>query len=136
MVCRRTIVLFGFALLPAFAGEWDRMVGRWRSRITVVRSGRPLHSRLRIAISAAGGAAVEEFTTGGALAWIYKGTLRMTADQELLFEVQSVTDPNGTVPEEGRARYQAGETYNLGAVDYLSPARIRVGALELQKELE
>ena len=76
------------------------------------------------------------FATGGQLAWLYKGTARFRADGELYLNVASVTDPNGATPEPGRARYEPGESYNLGAVEFISAARVRVGALELRKELD
>ncbi|MFN0105050.1 MAG: hypothetical protein ACKV2U_23570 [Bryobacteraceae bacterium] len=122
--------------LPSPAGDFGRLAGRWRSRITVVRNGRPLYTRLRLTFTPAGSFAIEEFATGGQLAWIYKGAARLTSDSELFLDINSVTDPNGATPEEGRARYQSGESYNLGAVEYISAARVRVGAMELQKELD
>jgi hypothetical protein len=135
MIPRRLAIALPFSLLLT-AGDFDRLAARWRSRITVIRSGRPLYTRLRLTFSAAGSFAIEEFATGGALAWTYKGTARINADKELFLDVASVTDSNGATPESGRARYEPGESYNLGVVEFLSPARVRVGALELQKELE
>ncbi|MBL8240121.1 MAG: hypothetical protein JNM66_22055 [Bryobacterales bacterium] len=135
MIPRRLAIALPFSRLLA-AGDFDRLAARWRSRITVVRNGRPLYTRLRITFSASAGFAIEEFATGGALAWLYKGVARINADRELFLEVASVTDANGATPEPGRARYQSGETYNLGVVEFLSSARVRVGALELQKELD
>ena len=135
MIPRRLAIALSLSALM-IAGGFGRFAGRWRSRITVIRSGRPLHTRLRLTFSAAGSFAIEEFATGGAIAWIYKGTARLNADNELFLDVASVTDPNGATPESGRARYEPGESYNLGSVEFLSPARVRVGALELQKELE
>ena len=136
MTSRRLAIALLLSTLPLAANDFDRLAGRWRSRITVVRGGRPLYTRLRLTFSAAGGFAVEEFATGGQLAWIYKGVARLTADGELYLDVNSVTDPNGATPEPGRARYEPGESYNLGAVAYISVARVRVGALELLKELD
>ena len=124
------------AALPSDANDFARLTGRWRSRITVVRNGRPLFTRLRLTFSANGGFAVEEFATGGRLAWLYKGVARLTADGELYLDVNSVTDPHGATPESGRARYEPGESYNLGAVEYISAARVRAGSLELLKELD
>jgi hypothetical protein len=136
MNSRRRAIALILITLPLAAGDFDRLAARWRSRITVVRNGRPLYTRLRLTFSAAGSFAIEEFATGGQLAWIYKGAARLTKDGELYIDVNSVTDPNGAAPEPGRARYDSGESYNLGAVEYLSAARVRVGALELQKELD
>lgn len=136
MLSRRQAVAL---LLPAFtavAGSFDKLNARWRSRITVIRNGRPLYTRLRLTFTAAGSFAIEEYATGGQLAWLYKGTARFTAENELFLDVASVTDTNGASAEPGRARYEAGESYNLGAVEYLSTARVRVGALELQRELD
>lgn len=130
---RRAILLL---MLPLAAGDFDRLAARWRSRITVIRNGRPLYTRLRLTFSAAGSFAIEEYATGGQLAWIYKGAARLTKDGELYIDVNSVTDPNGATPEPGRARYESGESYNLGAIEYISAARVRIGALELQKELD
>ena len=132
---RLTIALLLFAL-PLAANDFARFAGRWSSRITVVRNGRPLYTRLRLTFSASGSFAVEEFATGGQLAWIYKGTARFTADGELYLDVASVTDSNGATPESGRARYEPGESYNIDAVAYISAARVRAGALELRKELD
>jgi hypothetical protein len=136
MTSRRLAIALLLSSLPSIAGDFDRLAARWRSRITVIRSGRPLYTRLRLTFSAAGSFAIEEFGAGGELAWIYKGAARFAADRELFLDVNSVTDPNGTAAEPGRTRYQAGESYNLGTVEYISAARVRVGALELQKELE
>jgi len=136
MTTRRQAITAFLTMLPLAAGDFDRLAARWRSRITVIRGGRPLYTRLRLTFSAAGSFAIEEFATGGQLAWIYKGAARLEKDGELFLDVNSVTDPNGTAPEPGRARYESGESYNLGAIEYLSAARIRVGALELQKELD
>ena len=61
---------------------------------------------------------------------------RFTADGELYLDVANVTDSNGATPEPGRARYETGESYNVGAVGYISAARVRAGALELLKELD
>jgi hypothetical protein len=135
MIPRRLAIALSLSALVS-AGDFDRLAGRWRSRLTVIRGGRPLHTRLRLTFSAAGSFAIEEFATGGALAWIYKGSARLNADKELFLDVASVTDSNGATPESGRTRYEPGESYNLGVVEFLSPARVRVGALELQKELE
>jgi len=132
---RRTLVAL-LAGLAAQAGDFDRLAGRWRSRITVVRNGRPLYTRLRLLFTAAGGYSIEEYATGGQLVWIYKGAARLGKDGELFLDVASVTDPNGAAAEEGRARYRAGESYNMGAIEYVSAARVRVGSLELQKELD
>jgi hypothetical protein len=136
MIPRRLALLFFLPILPAAPAGLDRLAGRWLSRINFVRNGRPLYTRLRLTFLASGGFAIEEFAPGGALAWIFKGTARLTADSELFLDVASVTDANGAAAEPGRARYEAGESYNLGAVEFLSAARVRVGALELQKELD
>lgn len=95
-----------------------------------------MYTRLRLTFAASGGFQVEEYAAAGPLAWIYKGTARVSPEKELLLEMSAVTDPNGAEAEPGRARYEAGETYNMGAMEFLSTARVRVGALELQRELE
>lgn len=136
MISRRQTLTLFLATLPIAAGPFDKLAARWRSRITVIRSGRPLYTRLRLTFTAAGGFVIEEYATGGQLAWLYKGAARLNDASELFLDVASVTDPNGAAADPGRARYDAGETYNLGAVEYLSAARVRIGALELQKELE
>lgn len=136
MTSRRSAITLLASALPLAAGEFDRLAARWRSQITVVRNGRRLNTRLRLIFSSAGGFAIEEFATGGRLVWIYKGVARFTADGELCLDVDSVTDPNGTTPEPGRARYEAGESYNLGAFEYIAASHVRVGALELRKELD
>ena len=123
MISRRQTLTLFLATLPCPAGPFDKLAARWRSRITVIRSGRPLNTRLRLTFTAAGSFVIEEYATGGQLAWLYKGAARLN-------------DPNGAAADPGRARYDAGETYNLGAVEYISAARVRIGALELQKELE
>ena len=136
MTTRRLAIALLLATLPSSAAEFDRLAARWRSRITVLRGGRPIYTRLRLTFSAAGSFVIEEFATGGQLAWLYKGNARLSADQELFLDVNSVTDANGSTPEAGRARYESGESYNLGVVEFLSAARVRVGALELLKELD
>jgi hypothetical protein len=136
MIPRRLVLALFSSILPAAPSGLERLAGRWRSRFTVIRSGRPLYTRIRLTFLASGGFAMEEFATGGALAWIYKGTARLHAAQELFLDVASVTDANGGAAEPGRARYEAGESYNIGAVEFLSAARVRIGALELQKELD
>lgn len=136
MTSRRLALRLLLAALPALAGPFDKLAARWRSRITVVRNGRPLYTRLRLTFTAAGSFVIEEYATGGQLAWLYKGTARITADNELFLDVASVTDANGATPDPGRARYDSGESYNLGAIEFLSGARVRIGPLELQKELE
>ena len=133
MTTRRAMLLLSLSL---FAGPFDKLAARWRSRITVIKSGRPLYTRLRLTFTAAGSFVIEEYATGGQLAWLYKGTARINAGNELFIDVASVTDANGAAVENSAARYQAGESYNLGAIEYLSAARVRVGAWELQKELE
>jgi len=135
MTSRRRAIALLAATLPVAAGDFDRLAARWRSRITVIRNGRPLYTRLRLTFSAAGSFSIEEYATGGQIAWIYNGNARLSAN-ELFLDVNSVTDPNGAAPEPGRARYEPGESYNIGAVEYISSARVRIGALELQKELE
>lgn len=136
MTSRRAAIALLLSPLAVAAGPFDRLAARWRARINTVRNGRPLFTRLRLSFSTSGGFLIEEYASGGQLAWIYKGTARLTGDNELVLDVAAVTDPNGAEAESGRARYAAGETYNLGVVEYLSAARVRVGALELQKELE
>ena len=136
MTSRRLAIALFLFTLPSPAGDFDRLAARWRSRITVIRGGRPLYTRLRLTFSAAGSFVIEEFATGGQLAWLYKGVARITPDRELFLDINSVTDPNGATPEPGRARYEPGESYNLGAIEFVSAARVRIGALELQKELD
>ena len=126
MTSRRLTIALLLSTLPSDGNDFARLAARWRSRMTVVRHGRPIYTRLRLTFSA----------TAGQLVWIYKGAARFTADGELYLDVASVTDPNGAIPESGRARYEPGESYNLGAVAYISAARVRVGALELRKELD
>ena len=113
----------------------ERLDGKWRTRFVVVRAGRALYSRARFAF-AKGNFVLEEYATGGQLAWVYRGAARINAGNEMFLDVASVTDAAGTAAEVGRARYEAGESYNLGAVEFISAARVRVGALELQKELD
>ena len=136
MIPRRLVLLSLFPILLAAPAPLERLAGRWRSRINSIRNGRPLYTRLRLTFLGSGGFAIEEFATGGALAWIYKGTARLNADSELFLDVASVNDASGAAPEPGRARYEAGESYNLGVLEFLSAARVRVGAMELQKELD
>ena len=136
MTSRRLSIALLLSTLPLAANDFKSLAARWSSRITAIRNGRPIYTRLRLTFSAAGSFAVEEFATGGQLAWLYKGAARFTADGELYLDVNSVTDSNGATPESGRARYEPGESYNLGAVEYISAARVRVGALELRKELD
>ena len=136
MTSRRLTIALLLSTLPVAANDFKRLAACWSSRITVVRNGRPLFTRLRLTFSAAGSFAVEEFATGSQLAWICKGAARLTADGELYLDVANVTDSNGATPQSGRARYEPGESYNLGAVEYISAARVRVGALELRKELD
>jgi hypothetical protein len=136
MITRRAALALLLLTRPSFAGAFDKLAARWRSRITVIKSGRPLYTRLRLTFTAAGSFVIEEYATGGQLAWLFKGTARISSDTELFLDVASVTDANGAAVENSGARYQAGESYNLGAIEYISAARVRVGALELQKELE
>jgi hypothetical protein len=136
MISRRATLALLLLMRPSFAGPFDKLAARWRSRITVIKSGRPLYTRLRLTFTAAGSFVIEEYATGGQLAWLFKGTARMSAGNELFIDVASVTDSNGGAVENSAARYQPGESYNLGAIEYVSAARVRVGALELQKELE
>jgi hypothetical protein len=136
MTSRRT--LFWLCLVPPAlaAGEMEKFSGRWRSRITVFRRGRATGTPLRFLFSPDGAFSLEEFGLGGQLAFVYRGAARLNADRELFLDVRTVTDGAGANVEEGRARYEAGESYNLGAVEFLSGSRVRVGALELQKELD
>ncbi|MBI2688226.1 MAG: hypothetical protein HYX27_18130 [Acidobacteria bacterium] len=136
MTTRRAAIALFATTLPAAAGDFNKLAARWRSRISVIRSGRPTYTRLRFTFPAAGSFVIEEFAAGGQLAWIYKGMARVAARPELVVDVSIVTDSNGIAAEEGRARYQAGESYNLGAVEYVSHARGSAGAMELQKELD
>lgn len=136
MTTRRPYLL----LLPwlALAGTppLERLEGRWRSRITVVRAGRATYARLRFTFGKEGEFVLEEYALGGALAWIYRGQAKLAADQEFTLDVRTVSDPNGTAAEPGRARYEAGESYSLGVLEELQPTRFRIGGLELQKELD
>jgi hypothetical protein len=134
MISRRAMGAMWIAGLWA-AGPLERLDGKWRTRFVVVRAGRALYSRARFLFEK-GSFVLEEYATGGQLAWVYRGTARVNGEAEMFLEVASVTDAAGTAAEPGRARYEAGESYNLGAVEFLSAARVRVGALELQKELE
>ena len=134
MILRRTAL----ALLAPFlfAAPLEKLSGRWRSRVATFRGGRAVYARLRFSFAPDGAFALEEFSPAGPLAWVYKGAARLTPSDELCIDVQSVNDPNGRAPEDNAARYQPGESYNLGAVEFLGSARVRVGVLELQKELE
>jgi hypothetical protein len=135
MTPRRTALVL---LLSPFlaAAPLHKLAGRWRSRLTTVRGGRAVYVRLRFLFAPDGALVLEEYAPAGPLAWVYKGAARFTPSEELYFDVQSVNDANGSAADGNAARYQPGESYNFGALEILSSARVRVGALELQKELE
>ena len=136
MTRRRTILFLMIAPAAMSAEGLEKFSGRWRSRLTVFRRGRATATPLRFLFGGGGAFTLEEFGLGGQLAFVYQGAARLNADRELFLDVRTVTDGTGAAVEEGRARYEAGESYNLGAVEFLSGSRIRVGALELQKELD
>lgn len=123
-------------LVSLSAAPLEKLAGRWRSRLATFRGGRTVYLRLRFLFAPDGALVLEEFAPAGPLAWVYKGAARLTPSDELYFDVQSVNDANGSAAEGSAARYQSGESYNFGAVEFLGAARIRVGVLELQKELD
>lgn len=135
MTLRRTALALLLAPLLA-AAPLDKLAGRWRSRLATFRGGRAVYANLRFIFAPDGALVLEEFAPAGPLAWVYKGAARLPPSDELYFDVQSVNDANGSAAEGNTARYQPGESYNLGAVEFLNSARVRVGALELRKELE
>ena len=109
MTSRRAALALLLFPLAVPADPFDRLAARWRARINTIRNGRPLYTHLRLTFSTAGGFLIEEYASGGQLAWVYKGTARITGDNELILDVAAVTDRNGAEAEPGRARYAAGE---------------------------
>lgn len=126
---RRAACGFLFAL-PALG---KGLTGRWRSRITVFKSGRATAARIRLLFSG-DDLVIEEFRPGGELGWLYKGTVEISQTDELTFRVTSVSDAAGREATDGR--YRAGESYPLGVLEVVNPTRARIGAWELLKELE
>lgn len=110
-----------------------KLAGRWRSRITVFKSGRATAARIRLLFSDAD-LVIEEFRPGGELGWLYKGTVEISKSEELTFRVAAVSDSAGRDAADGR--YRAGESYVLGVIEEISSTRARIGAWELLKELE
>jgi hypothetical protein len=123
-------VAFGLLFAVPLAGK---LGGRWRSRITVFRSGRATAARIRLLFSG-DELVIEEFRPGGELGWLYKGAVEISKTDELTFRVAAVSDAAGREATDGR--YQAGESYPLGVVEVISATRVRIGAWELMKELE
>jgi len=70
------------------------------------------------------------------LDWVYTGTLDLSGSNELTLRVTAVHDAAGQAAPEGRRRWEAGESYNLGVLDMESATRARVGGMELLKELQ
>lgn len=134
MTRRATFYLFVSGCLHP-ATVLERLAGNWRTRISVIHGGRRTYTRLRLTFTAAGLVAIEEYEPAGPLAFVYKGALELKGESELSLKVAEVSDPNGRTVEDGRGRYQAGETYNLGAVEFLSSSRVRIGSMEALKEL-
>lgn len=110
-----------------------KLAGRWRSRITVFKSGRATAARIRLLFSG-DDLVIEEYRPGGELGWLYKGTVEVSKSDELIFRVAAVSDAAGREATDGR--YQAGESYVLGVIEVISSTRARLGAWELMKELE
>lgn len=110
-----------------------KLAGRWRSRITVFKSGRATAARIRL-LFAGDDLVIEEFRPGGELGWLYKGTCQVSKSDEVTFRVSAVSDATGREATSGR--YQAGESYVLGVIEVISDTRVRLGAWDLLKELE
>ncbi|MBM3754147.1 MAG: hypothetical protein FJW38_09230 [Acidobacteria bacterium] len=110
-----------------------KLAGRWRSRITVFKSGRATAARIRLLFSG-DDMVIEEYRPGGELGWLYKGTVEISKSDELTFRVSSVSNAAGAEATDGR--YRAGESYSLGILESISATRARLGAWELLKELE
>lgn len=125
--------LLGAGLLLAAP---ERPSGRWRTRITTFKSGRATAVPLRFTFAKNGVVAIEEYRTGGQLAWLFRGVVEWNPADEVTLRVDSVTDETGQAAPEGRTRWVAGETYTLGAYQVESSTRVRIGSLELLKELE
>lgn len=123
-------VVCGLLLTMPLAGK---LAGRWRSRITVFKSGRATAARIRL-LFAASDLVIEEYRPGGELAWLYKGTIEISKSDELTFRVSSVTDITGAEATDGR--YRAGEAYVLGVIEVINATRVRIGTWDLMKELE
>jgi hypothetical protein len=128
--------LLSSAILLAQPSLLDRLNGRWRSRITTFQGGRARSTPLRFTFAAAAAVVIEEYRAGGELAWVYRGTAEVSSASELSIRISAVTDPSGKPSGDSRTRYEVGETYNLGAIEPQSATRVRIGSMELQKELE
>ena len=52
MISRRHTLTLFLAALPCPAGPFDKLAAPWHSRITVIRSGRPLYTCPRLTFTA------------------------------------------------------------------------------------
>ncbi|MBM3783319.1 MAG: hypothetical protein FJW30_03110 [Acidobacteria bacterium] len=125
------------AAVPLLAGAPpERLAGTWRARIGTFKSGRATYTRFRMLFAKNGAFSIEEFRNGGELDWVYTGTLDLSGSNELTLRATAVHDAAGQAAPEGRRRWEAGESYNLGVLDMESATRARVGGMELLKELQ
>lgn len=134
-----TLVRRAFLLGPIAAvraGALDKLTGRWRTRFTVIRQKRRMVTPARMQFAGDGAFLIEEYAPGSALAYLYRGTASVNEAGELSIAVTAVSDSGGGEPEADRIRYRAGETYNLGMLEFQSSTSARVGALALQRELD